>query len=221
MFKSNRIGIALFVFILIVCSIIFFVNYRNSRKSFKQMHFEGFDDKALLKITNISKSKLSYMSETEIEKIDINKYKIVRFEISKEKRPEVLSKLKEEFQNSEYQIFYSKVSYDKTPEVICILKSIDKYDILRALKSNGINYDIDTDSLIEKLEKWEKEYGIEIQGADGDWVDIKFNKLPADSRKFCEEIYEFCPDSVDQGVGSLEELENYLKEYRGVFLWWD
>lgn len=221
MFKNNRIGIPMIAFILIVCGVLFFIIYKNSSKSFKEIHFERFDDKALSKIANISKNKLSCLTVTEIDKIDISKYKVIKFEISKEKRAEVLSKLKEEFQKSEYQIFYSKVSYDKTPELICILKSTDKYDILRALKTNGINYDIDTDSLIEKLTKWEKEYGIEIEGADGDWVDIKFNKLPIDTKKFTKEIYEFCPDSVDQGVGSLKELENYLKEHKGVFLWWD
>lgn len=221
MFKSNRVGISLIVFIVIVCSILFFIISKNSRKSFKELQFEGFDEKALSKIANISNSKLSYLTETEIDNIDISKYKIIKFEIVKEKRPEVLLKLKEEFKGNEYNIFYSKVSYDKTPELICILKSADKYDVLRALKSNGINYDIDTDSLIEKLKEWEKEYGIEIEGADGDWVDIKFNKLPEDIKKFAKEIYEFCPDSVDQGVGSLEELENYLKVYKGVFLWWD
>lgn len=221
MFKSNRVAISLIVFIVIVCSILFFIIFKNSRKSFKELQFEGFDEKVLSKIANISNSKLSYLTETEIDNIDISKYKIIKFEIVKEKRPEVLLMLKEEFKGSEYNVFYSKVSYDKTPELICILKSADKYDALRALKSNGINYDIDTDSLIEKLKEWEKEYGIEIEGADGDWVDIKFNKLPEDIKKFAKEIYEFCPDSVDQGVGSLEELENYLKVYRGVFLWWD
>lgn len=221
MYKSNKIAIYLVAFILIVCGVLFFIIYMNSRKSFKEIHFQGFDDKVLSEITDISKSELSYMAETEFYKIDTNKYKIVKFEISKEKRPEVLSKLKEKLPKSEYQIFYSNVSYNNKPELICILKSTDKYDVLRSLKSNGENYNVDTDSIIEKLKKWEKEYGVEIQGTDGDWVDIKFNKLPTDTKEMAKEIYEFCPDSVDQGAGSLEELENCLKDYRGIFLWWD
>lgn len=185
------------------------------------MRFEGFDDEVLSKITSISNSELTYLTETGIDGIDTSKYKIIAFEVSTENRTEILSKLKEEFKDSEYKIFYTRISFDKTPELICILKCEDKYDILRALNTNGINYDVDTESLIKELKKWDDKYGIEIEGADEDWVDIRFNKLPANTIKFAQEIYELCPDSVEQGVGSLEELENYLKKDGEVFLWWD
>ena len=38
---------------------------------------------------------------------------------------------------------------------------------------------------------------------------------------FAKEVYTFCPDVVDQGVGSIEALEEAIKEMHGVWLWWD
>lgn len=184
-----------------------------------QEHIEGFDDLVLKEIHNVSKSEIMPLEDPEY--VLNQSYKIIKFEVNHEETFKVMSALGKKIENSKYQVFHSRISYDNTPEIICVLKSSDKYDTLRAFNTNGINYDIDTDKLIEKLQKWDKEYGINILGVDFDWVDIKFNSLPGDLKKFAEEIYEFCPDSVDQGVGTIEALEKMIKEEQRVFLWWD
>ena len=51
--------------------------------------------------------------------------------------------------------------------------------------------------------------------------DLDFKKLPSDLDAFSEEVYEFCPDSVDQGVGEVENLKELIKEMNGIWLWWD
>ena len=38
---------------------------------------------------------------------------------------------------------------------------------------------------------------------------------------FANEVYEFCPDAVDQGVGSIDELKKAITEMQGLWLWWD
>ncbi|MDQ0230125.1 hypothetical protein J2S19_001377 [Metabacillus malikii] len=35
------------------------------------------------------------------------------------------------------------------------------------------------------------------------------------------EMYDFCPDIVDQGTGSIENLIEELIETENLFLWWD
>jgi hypothetical protein len=35
------------------------------------------------------------------------------------------------------------------------------------------------------------------------------------------EVYEFCPDVVDQGTDTVEGLESEIKKSGTIFLWWD
>jgi hypothetical protein len=51
------------------------------------------------------------------------------------------------------------------------------------------------------------------------WVDIL--REPADWSAFARELYDFCPDIVEQGAGAVEELEAAIRELRQVLLWWD
>ena len=64
-------------------------------------------------------------------------------------------------------------------------------------------------------------FGLIIIGCSLDYVHIEFDKLPQNMTEFAKEVYEFCPDSVDQGVGDLKSLEEYIKEEKGIWLWWD
>jgi len=40
-------------------------------------------------------------------------------------------------------------------------------------------------------------------------------------RAFAEEVYQFCPDVVDQGAGSIDALAEEMKRTNALFLWWD
>ena len=93
--------------------------------------------------------------------------------------------------------------------------------ILEIAKTDAVNYNMVTKHLKEKLSKWHTSYGIDIWQAETDTIQLKLNKLPTNIRAFAREVYEFCPDIVDQGVGSLPALEKAIKEQRGLFLWWD
>lgn len=218
--NRTKILVIMIFSIVLVCAVIITINIRSNIPTYDVIHYFGFDDIDISYIQSVYDSKLEYLKSTDMNVIDFNKYKILHLEVNKEKRPHIETLLKEKLKH-QCHVFYSRISYDSKPEIICFLKSNDKFDVLRALGTNGINYDIDTDQLVERLTLWDNDYGIEIEGADNDWVDITFSKLPKDLKKLTEEIYEFCPDSVDQGVGSMEELENYITENNGVFLWWD
>ncbi|MFD1436224.1 DUF4253 domain-containing protein [Kroppenstedtia eburnea] len=37
----------------------------------------------------------------------------------------------------------------------------------------------------------------------------------------CERLYELCPDIVNQGVGSMEALIEFVEITGRVWLWWD
>jgi hypothetical protein len=115
-----------------------------------------------------------------------------------------------------YLIFVCEYGYAYKPNKICILKLEDQYEILRLLKVDGVNYDIDTDALIAKLSQWDKLYGLHIYGADMNTVEVDFDNLPDDLDSFAKEICEFCPDCEDP-----QEISRELKKSETLFLWWD
>jgi hypothetical protein len=66
--------------------------------------------------------------------------------------------------------------------------------------TNGANYDIFTQDILEQLEYWREKSTFSVLGAGYDWVELKFDKLPDDVETFAQEVYDFCPDILDQGV---------------------
>ena len=79
-------------------------------------------------------------------------------------------------------------------------------DQLKSKKTNGINYGVETDDVIKKLQQWDDQFGIEISDIAHDAVTVSFKSIPDDTRSLAEEIYEFCPDTIDQHFGCFEEL---------------
>jgi hypothetical protein len=80
---------------------------------------------------------------------------------------------------------------------------------------------MDTEDLIKKLQAWDREIGIDIFHAETDTIERVLARLPADLAAFANDLNEFCPDVVGQGVGSIEELEKAIRADRHVYLWWD
>lgn len=97
----------------------------------------------------------------------------------------------------------------------------DQFDILRIARTDAVNYDMGTESLIRRFEAWHEAVGIDIVEASTDTVDVKLAKLPSDLGAFAKEVYAFCPDTVDQGFGTLAALQADIKERQAVFFWWD
>jgi hypothetical protein len=95
----------------------------------------------------------------------------------------------------------------KSDEVIA-LKTTDHFAIVGTRQTDGANYGISNKAIFARLRSWGKRCRFEIVGASQDWVALVFRSLPADLCAFAEEVYRFCPDTVEQGVGLMEEREN-------------
>jgi len=102
---------------------------------------------------------------------------------------------------------YERNGAERSDEV-AILKTTDDRAIIRVKRSCGANYGVSTDDLVRKLDDWQTRCEFEVIGAAPDWVSLEFATLPDDLCGFAEEIYEFCPDSVEQGVGLMQECEH-------------
>lgn len=192
---------------------------KDSKKPSVIPSIEGYSSQELTQLAGYG--NISILKETNFDTIDTTKYKIIYIEVSQNDKSKIISSLLKYFNKEDYQVFYTSLSIDNSLEKVCLLKSKDKYDVLRAFKTNGTNYDIDTDTLIEKLKVWDDKYSITINGVDGDWVDISLENLPDNIEEFANEVYNFCPDSVDQGVGDINELVNIITNDKEIVLWWD
>lgn len=104
---------------------------------------------------------------------------------------------------------------------VVVASGSDQFDILRVAQSNAFNYDMGTEDLIRKLREYDIAHGIDIFHAETDTIEFRLKRMPSDMPGFCEDLYQFCPDIVDQGVGSLEALQELITQTRFVYLWWD
>ncbi|NER17257.1 DUF4253 domain-containing protein [Spongiivirga citrea] len=159
-------------------------------------------------------------SDGEKEKTGVEKKNGISFKVPEKQSDKVILNHKDYLKQNGYLIFLSESGYE-SPSIISIIKAEDKFDILRIQKTDGINFDLENDDIIKRLKIWDETYGIEILGADYDWVDFIFIKDIKNPSEFAQEVYDFCPDSVDQGVGEITILEQILQQEKRLFLWWD
>jgi len=104
---------------------------------------------------------------------------------------------------------------------LAIAPGRDQFDILRAAATDGANYSIQTEDIVKELQAWDREFGIDIWMAETDTVQMTLKRLPKDVKAFAKHLYKFCPDVVDQGVGSVAELARTIAKDKAVYLWWD
>jgi len=134
----------------------------------------------------------------------------------------IVLELKDKFRNKGYLIYISESNFGYDPDKISVIKSTDQFDILRLEETNGANYSIENEDVIDKLQEWNTKFPFEIIAADFDFVEAVFIKNPTDYiYDFSEEVYKFCPDVVDQGTGSVKELANQMRISGTLYLWWD
>lgn len=103
---------------------------------------------------------------------------------------------------------------------LVVAEGSSQFDILRVARSDAVNFDMDTEQLIQKLQQYDQQVGIDIFHAETDTIEAMLLRTPENMQAFTEDVYEFCPDIVDQGVGSVEELAKSL-ELGQLYLWWD
>ena len=83
---------------------------------------------------------------------------------------------------------------------------MDKYAELRTHGTNGINCDLDTDAINAILQDWDVKYGIDLSDVGHDRVNVQFRTLPVDLDALAQEIYDVCPDIIEQHFGCFAEM---------------
>jgi ankyrin repeat protein len=104
---------------------------------------------------------------------------------------------------------------------IAVYPTADPYEILRANATNGANYDLGPEEIIAWLRDLQAKQPWELTAAGHDFVEGRFLDAVKEPQKLARAMYKFCPDIVDQGVGSVKELATELARARKFFFWWD
>lgn len=108
---------------------------------------------------------------------------------------------------------------DDKKQTISIIQSANKYNTLRLQQTSGGSYLFSTDSLIEKLQTFEKKYPFHFIGVGDDWLLIKTNDTPKDWTDFAKEVLKVCPP---EDVVNIDKYAEEIKSTNGrVSMWWD
>lgn len=136
---------------------------------------------------------------------------------------DIVFSLKDQFKEKGYSIFLLENNFNIGNKLdnIGVLKTTDKYTILKQIATDGINYDITNDSLISIIKTFDREYSLELLGASGDWCEFIIQKEPQNWTQLANEVYKVCPDVVDQGTGTIQALADEMKKTRRLYFWWD
>jgi len=158
--------------------------------------------------------------ESEVDPIFL---KGIVFKEQHSKSYDIVFNLKNELKRKGYTIILLENNFNigHQQDVIGVLKTADKYEVLKEIQTDGINYDISNDSLRNIIRQLDKKYSLELIGASGDWCEFVIHNEPKDWLEFAKEIYKICPDVVDQGTGSLNSLADEMKKTKRLYFWWD
>lgn len=121
-------------------------------------------------------------------------------------------------------LFLTEMDFDDSYNTyydVVILKCSDQFDLVKLIGTAGINYDVYNEEIVSKLKKWNDGIEFEIVVVDGARIHAYMKNQPADTNRFAEEVYDFCPDVIDQGYGSMEEMITDYQTNKYFWLWWD
>jgi Zn-dependent protease len=180
----------------------------------------GFSGEAVLMVKREAQGEVKRLTGVNDEGKAVDQDGIA-FTFPKKGAEESVLKLQSQLWPAGYMVFLVEKGYGQRPDLIALLKTASPYTILRMRQTNGININVATEDIVSKLKEWEKVSTFDIVGADFDWVHLRFRKLPPDVEAFAEEVYKLCPDTVEQGTGTVKDLAKDIREKKDLFLWWD
>ncbi|HSX54999.1 MAG TPA: DUF4253 domain-containing protein [Sphingomonas sp.] len=77
---------------------------------------------------------------------------------------------------------------------------------------------------VAALKRWHERFGAELVGIGADMMNVRVKRRPStrdEALALADEQYRYCPDIIDQGVGSRSALATLLMASDWWFFWWD
>ena len=106
---------------------------------------------------------------------------------------------------------------------IGVVKTTDRYDLLRIMETEGVNYEVDTEDIITFLKKWEGVVPFLITACEADSVVIQVDGGNASLPAMVAEAVVLCPDLIADEVTpeTLDGLLGFVRQSGEIAFWWD
>ena len=115
----------------------------------------------------------------------------------------------------------SAFDVEDRPETLALLPTADPYAAFAAFELNGANVGLDTAAIVAWWKEREQRLPVRFTGVTSDTLLGSWRSPPTDPEGLARELYELCPDVVDQGFGDEERLALHLAQSATFRLWWD
>lgn len=144
--------------------------------------------------------------------------------VDEQKAHSIFNKYHDKVVKGDNYIFLSNMDFDKSYNSyydIIIIDGSDPFKLIQRIGTNGVNYDVYNPDIIKKLKEWNAQVNFKFVVIDISRIHAYISKLPNDMKQFSSDVYEFCPDVIDQGYSSMDEMISDYKENKYFWLWWD
>jgi ankyrin repeat protein len=145
----------------------------------------------------------------------------VSFRVASEAGQKILNEHQERLLQRGLSLVRHSQGFSTGKDQIALLPTSDWREVLMAMQTNGGNYDLMPEDVVKWLEKLEKEQPFRLTGASHDWCEGVFTEPLKNTRQLAKKMYGFCPDIVDQGVGTVAALARELSKSQKFYFWWD
>jgi hypothetical protein len=88
---------------------------------------------------------------------------------------------------------------------------MNSLDLLKQKLAQGDQPNQTVDTIICQLKDWHDAFNIEVCAVEGSRVLVKFSQLPEKLDTLANEIYQICPDVIDQHFGCMDEMVAMLE----------
>lgn len=121
------------------------------------------------------------------------------------------------------QIFGCGNSRNDMNTYVGLLRSEDRYDVLRCMETNGPAHDTSTEDIIRFLRKWEDRIPFVIAECDTSALTIKLIRDDDDLPVMIAEAAQVCPDLLAKEVTMehVDRLVDFVRTTGEIYFWWD
>ncbi len=140
--------------------------------------------------------------------------------VAKSKGAETVAMLRTQLGDG-LRVYLQENNYGYKEDVIAIGHFANDLEYLRVAKPSGVNWDIQPSDVMNKYKGWSEKYQLRLVGAGLDWLEAEVESDNVDWQQLADEVYQFCPDVVEQGSGDVKQLAAEMKAAKVLFLWWD
>jgi hypothetical protein len=146
----------------------------------------------------------------------------VCFEAPAQRIEAVLGEAHADFLSRGYYLFRFERHFEigGRPDKVGLLATADKYAVMALMDTNGDNYGIGTAGVIAWMKELERKHPYDLTEVGFDYLEGRFASPAKDPEGLARRMYEFCPDIVDQGVGTMKALTESVRAGK-LYFWWD